>query len=441
MDQNLPPNEPGSMPTPPEPAVPPSSTPLEPVGSMNPPGATPPSEPPPMVAPPISPAASTPPPVSAPPPRFIPPPPTATPPPISAPFPSPAPRKGGGVWKILALLLFLALGASVLLNLSNLGGKVSGSGKRGVHHKREYLEETTLEDNESKKKIAVIEIEGVISSGDSDRRGHNLVDDVRKQFKAAEKDSAVKAVILKVNSPGGEVLASDEIHNAIRDFQVDSGKPVIASMQTLAASGGYYVSAPCRWIVANDMTLTGSIGVIMHGMNFSGLMDKVGIRAETYKSGKFKDMLSPFRHENEIEPEEHEMLHALIMETYGKFTNIVATGRSEAYRANSKLKDKGRKLSDEWASYADGRVLSGTQAHDLGFVDELGDFHKAVERAEKLAGISNANLIEYREPFDFSDFFHLLGQTEPQSLKVDLGVKMPNLQPGCLYFIYRQAVQ
>src|SRR6266498_1647841 len=100
---------------------------------------------------------------------------------------------------------------------------------------------------------------------------------------------------LVFNSAGAEVLASDDIYRAIVKFQNEQKKPVIASMGSLAASGGYYVSAACRWIVANELTLTGSIGVIMHAYNVSGLMDKIGVRAETYKSGIHKDMLSPFR--------------------------------------------------------------------------------------------------------------------------------------------------
>src|SRR4029450_5729008 len=114
---------------------------------------------------------------------------------------------------------------------------------------------------------------------------------VEEQFRRAAEDKRVKAVILKVNSPGGEVLASDDIYNIIEKFQNKTQKPVVAAMGSLAASGGYYVSAPCQWIVANEMTITGSIGVILHSFNYRGLMDKVGLRPVVYKSGKLKDML------------------------------------------------------------------------------------------------------------------------------------------------------
>src|SRR5262245_15714229 len=105
-----------------------------------------------------------------------------------------------------------------------------------------------------------------------------MVEFIQDQFKFAARDSRFKAVLLKVDSPGGEVLASDDIYRAIQDFQKESGKPVVASMGSLAASGGYYVSAPCRWIVANELTITGSIGAIFHSFNYRGLMATAGLR-------------------------------------------------------------------------------------------------------------------------------------------------------------------
>src|SRR2546428_583630 len=127
---------------------------------------------------------------------------------------------------------------------------------------------------------------------------------ISDQLRLAGEDDSAKAVVLRVDSPGGEVLASDEIYRAIADFEKDYKKPVVASMGGLAASGGYYVSAPCRWIVANELTITGSIGVIMHSYNYRGLLNKVGVRPEVFKSGKFKDMLSGEKDEEDIPAEE-----------------------------------------------------------------------------------------------------------------------------------------
>src|SRR5205085_7416090 len=149
------------------------------------------------------------------------------------------------------------------------------------------------------------------------------------------------------------------IYNIVQRFQDKTGKPVIAAMGSLAASGGYYVSAPCQWIVANDMTITGSIGVIMHGYNFRGLMDKVGVRPEVFKSGKFKDMLSPDKREEDISQEEREMIQSMVNETFDKFKTIVAEGRGASAKKNSGGSDKGHALVENWAQYADGRILSG----------------------------------------------------------------------------------
>jgi protease-4 len=330
-------------------------------------------------------------------------------------------------------VLLVLLGMSVLANLSHL---LSGFGPMKVARSNSVgsrLEEVSTEDNGASSKIALVEVDGIITSRALDQGGYNMVDVIKAQLKRAEEDDKVRAVILKVDSPGGEVLASDEISRAIAAFQTNlHGKPVVCSMGGLAASGGYYVSAPCRWIVANELTITGSIGVIMSMWNYRGLMDKVGVRPQTFKSGKYKDMLSGSREPDSITPEEREMVQSLIDETYGKFKSVVQTGRN---RAQEKNRDKGRALSEDWADYADGRILSGTEAFKLGFVDELGTFDDAVKRAKSIAGISRANLIEYQQRFDISDLFRLFGKSESKVVKVDLGMDVPKLQAGQLYFL------
>jgi len=359
-------------------------------------------------------------------------PPPLTPPPVIAPPTATRPRKSRG-WMITAIVLLLLLLVSVLFNLGSLFSNLVHMQGLQVHHVAgPRLEEMLLEDNSASAKIAVINIDGIITSREIDQSGYNMVDTIKAQLKRAEEDHKVKAVILKVDSPGGEVLASDDISRAIADFQKQTRKPVIASMGSLAASGGYYVSAPCRWIVANEMTITGSIGVIMSTWNYRGLMDKVGLQPFTFKSGKFKDMLSGSRKPGEISPEEIAMVQALIDETYEKFVSVVADGRDYAHGKN---KDKGRMLSLSWKKYADGRVLSGKEAQQLGFVDELGDFDAAADRAKEIAGISDANVIEYRVRYDLSDLFRMFGKSETRSLKMDLGVEFPKLEAGRLYFL------
>lgn len=334
---------------------------------------------------------------------------------------------------IFAIILLVLLGLSVLVNFSQLAGTFvnASGGYRQTAGPR--LDEVVIESNGGSGKIVVIDVNGIISSTSIDGGGATLVDLIKAQLERAEEDARVRAVILRVDSPGGEVLASDEINRVISDFQRKSGKPVIASMGNLAASGGYYISAPCRWIVANELTITGSIGVIMHTWNYRGLMDKVGLRPEVYKSGKFKDMLSGEREPDQIPDEEREMVNALIDETYTRFKEVVEEGRTAAHSANQ---NEGRALSSNWAEYADGRILSGNQAYQLGFVDELGNFEDAVNRAKEIGGLPrNANLVQYRLRYELGDLLRIFGKSEPPVVKVDLGMDPPKLQAGRLYFL------
>ena len=369
------------------------------------------------------------------------PPPSFTPPPVIAPPPPTKPRRSWG-WMIFAIILLVLLAFSLLGNFAQaLSHAIGGGFNRGfkTSSARDIgpkLEECLLEDNDAHYKIAVIEVDGIITSHTADPAGNNMVDVIKAQLDRAKDDSRVKAVILKVDSPGGEVMASDQINKLFVKFQKDSDKPVICSMGSLAASGGYYISAPSRWIVADDLTLTASIGVIMEGLNYRGLMDKIGIEPNVYKSGKYKDMLSGMRATNEIPAGEHAMVQKLIDDTYQKFKGVVRDGRDAAHKING---NEGKALAPDWESYADGRVVSGDQALQIGLVDELGDFDAAVDRAEKIANHgSPANLIEYRERYDLSNFLSMFGQSsKSHDIKLDIGVDIPKLQAGALYFLWQ----
>lgn len=299
-----------------------------------------------------------------------------------------------------------------------------------------FLEEATVERSDSANKIAVVEVKGVIAAGD-DGQGMGMVALVKRKLKRAARDENVKAVVLQVDSPGGEVLASDDIAKAIEKFQAEHHKPVVASMGSLAASGGYYVSAPCRWIVAHPLTITGSIGVIMHGFNYRGLMDKLGLRAEVYKSGQFKDMLSGTRSPEEVPEGERELVQALIDETYDRFKEVVKDGREFARKENKMhgFEETSRALSEDWETMADGRVFSGRAAWKSGFVDELGNLDTAIKRARELSGISEARVVRYSVPFHFGSFFSLLGQAKDPGVKIDIGVRTPEIEPGRLYYL------
>jgi protease-4 len=378
--------------------------------------------------------ASPPPPVTPPPVIPIPP---SMPPPLTLPPPRP---RSSVVWKVLAVVFLALFVMSLLWNLAGFSRGVFPH-PRVMTDRNQNLEEVVVSaTNNTDNKIALIEVDGIISSGEIERSGVDMVQYIKDQLKMAERDTDVKAVILKVNSPGGEVLASDEINKALTKFQEQTHRPVVVSMGALAASGGYYISVPCRWIVANELTITGSIGVIMHGYNYRQLMDKIGIRPMVFKSGRFKDMLSGEREDKDLTPDEQrardqedQMVQALIDETFNKFKDVVKTGRARAAQENA---GQGKTLVDDWQDFADGRVLSGQQALNFGFVDELGDFDTARKRAESLAKISSASIVQYRMPVDLgSVLMRLFGKTDVPAIKVDLGVDLPKLEAGRLYFI------
>ena len=208
-------------------------------------------------------------------------------------------------------------------------------------------------------RVAVVELEGVILE----------VDDIVRELKSHRDNPLVRAVVIRINSPGGVVGPSQELYRAVQRVR-EVGKPVVASLGSLAASGGYYVAVAADSIFANPGTLTGSIGVIMQMANLENLMKKVGVDYVVIKAGQFKDVGNFSR---AMTPEERRVLQALLDDVHRQFIDAVAEGR--------KL-DRGRVVQ-----FADGRVFSGAQAQSLGMVDELGTLEDAINRAGKLAGL------------------------------------------------------
>lgn len=209
------------------------------------------------------------------------------------------------------------------------------------------------------KGLGYIEIEGAIV---------DATETVR-QLKALEHNSQVKGILIRVNSPGGVTSPSHEIYEEIKRIR-DDGMPIIVSMGSLAASGGYYVSAPANRIVANPQTLTGSIGVIMEFPVLKGLMDKVGVKVEVVKSRVHKDIGSPFRN---MTDQDRELLQGVVADAYDQFVTIVSTER--------KIPE------DSVRAFADGRIMTGRQALALGLVDTLGTFEDAKRIAASVCGI------------------------------------------------------
>jgi protease-4 len=230
-------------------------------------------------------------------------------------------------------------------------------------------------------KVAVIPLNGTITSGGSSLLSGSAItpDLVRSYLTKAENDGAVKAIVLRIDSPGGEVEASQEILLQIE--RVRETKPVVVSMGSMAASGGYYISMAADRIVALPTTETGSIGVISYQMNIQGLLDKLGIDVQVFKGGKYKDMYGGFR---DLTPEEEVIMQAMVDEFYDQFVGVVAQGRGLS--------------TEDVRNLATGQLYSGTEARELGLIDELGDLDTAINLAAQLAGIETARVEYYQQP-------------------------------------------
>jgi len=226
-------------------------------------------------------------------------------------------------------------------------------------------------------KIAVISLSGTITTGGSSLfSGSTITPDlVRNYLAKAESDRAVKAIVFRIESPGGEIEPCQDILWQIE--RVKETKPIVVSMGGMAASGGYYISTQAHKIVALPTTMTGSIGVISQVINIEGLLEKLGIQIETFKGGKYKDMYWGVR---ELTPEEEEIMQQMIDEYYEQFVDVVAEGRGLS--------------REEVRNLATGQIYTGTEAKELGLVDELGDLDTAIDLAAGLAGIE-APTVEY----------------------------------------------
>jgi len=229
-------------------------------------------------------------------------------------------------------------------------------------------------------KIAVISLSGTITTESSSLfSGSTITPELVRDYLArVEKDKAVKAIVFRIESPGGEIAPSQEILWEIE--RVKETKPIVVSMGGTAASGGYYISTQADKIVALPTTMTGSIGVIYQVTNIEGLLEKLGIQIEIFKGGKYKDMYWGFR---ELTPEEKEIMQGMVDEYYEQFIEVVAEGRELN--------------KEEVRNLATGQIYTGTEAKELGLVDELGGLDTAIDLATELAGIETA-IVEYYQP-------------------------------------------
>jgi len=245
-----------------------------------------------------------------------------------------------------------------------------------------------------------------------------MVDDMRMALQQARDDDHVRAVVLEIDSPGGEVTASDVIYNWV--VKTRTKKPVVIYMDSLAASGGYYVACGGKYLMANETTITGSIGVIIQTLNYEQLFNKIGLSSVVFKSGRFKDMLNGAR---TITPEERDYIQSFVMKTYEKFLGIVARERNVAADVLQK-------------TVADGRILSGKDALDNKLIDGLGQIEDAFAKAKELGNAHQAAVVKYGARFSWSRVFRAFGSAGESKIELSLPKQiLPQLETGRAYFL------
>lgn len=345
-----------------------------------------------------------------------------TPPPIPAPAMAgpQAPRRSNWPW-VVGLLFLGGIGFIALLIVGMFASVVSaiGEGSSATAGAPQFNQRIIHKGGADR--IAHIDLEGVISASASPGEP-SMVDNFSRMVEAAVNDDSVKAIVIRINSPGGEVTASDRLHHIIQ--KADKRKPVIAYLDTIAASGGYYAACACRQIIAHPTTFTGSIGVIMQSVKYGDMIEKIGVSMEVYKSGELKDLLSGTR---ETSAKEKELVDELIQETYTRFLGVVAEGR-------------GKSMEELRASeLTDGRIFSGLQALDADMVDQNGFIEDGYKEAMRLSGISNATIVRYSPKVGFFDALSMMGSAPQKSTRLEIDVSdrlLPRMQSGVPLYLH-----
>ena len=251
------------------------------------------------------------------------------------------------------------------------------------------LEEKVLS-GEGKNKIVLVDISGVLTSRDSSRgilggkKRVNVMVKLREELDKARKDGNVKAIVLRINSPGGTVTASDTLYHEIKQFKGDTGISVIAHVMDIGTSGAYYAALAADTITAQPTAVTGSIGVVLFRIDATGLLEKVGVQAEQIASGKRKGMGSPFRR---LSKDERNLFQGMIDSLHSRFVSTVAEERRMPLA-------KVRRLSD-------GRIFTSQEAKKAGLIDGIGYLDDALEQARKLAKVDHATVVAYSRPGEY----------------------------------------
>ncbi|HXY60671.1 MAG TPA: signal peptide peptidase SppA [Chthoniobacterales bacterium] len=321
----------------------------------------------------------------------------------------------------LSIFLFVALCVSVFVNfiLAVVAFRGFTTGV-GVEESMPKFREVVVQRGARlvSDRIALITMRGLISGSIPGDVSESMVDDMCLALEQARDDGRVKAIVLEIDSPGGEVTAADQIYNAVTKAR--ARKPVIIYMDSLAASGGYYVACGGKYLMANETTITGSIGVIIQTLNYEQLFNKIGLASVVFKSGKFKDILNGAR---PMTPEERDLIQSFVMQTYDKFLGIVS---------------KERRLPADMLrnTIADGRILSGKDALNAKLIDGLGQIEDAYAKAKLLGNAPDATVVKYGPPFNLFRFFRAFGQVGESKIELELPKQLvPKLESGRAYFL------
>jgi len=282
---------------------------------------------------------------------------------------------------VIALVVLGFVGITALVGLAGVGASAAGGGS-GFSMP-------------FGSKIALLDVEGVLGEGQGYGADTARLKDLVRDW--AEDDS-VKGMVVRINSPGGAVSATHDLYTAVQEFRA-AGKPVYASMGDIAASGGYYMASACDQVYANNGTLTGSVGVILSFWGYKDLAGKIGLEARTIKSGQFKDIGSGSR---DLTEEERTLLTDMVKDVFEQFFEIVLDARGESAREALAAKD-GRKPEDvtdeeveaHLRAYCDGRIFSGRQALEYGFVDHIGTLDDAIAAMRTDLGLSDTSPIAH----------------------------------------------
>jgi protease-4 len=257
------------------------------------------------------------------------------------------------------------------------------------------LQERVVQSGGGGDKVAIVPVEGMLINarvGGMFQAQENGVSLFTQQMRAAARDKAVKAVVLRVNSPGGTVTASDTMYEIVKEFRRKTGKPVVASTMEVCASGGYYVCCAADKIVAQPTSIVGSIGVLMNTMEFTGALGKLGIRADAIKSGPLKDMGSPYR---SMEQPERKVMQEMVDEYFNRFLDVVSSNRP-VQEARPALP-----LAEDYRGVYSGRVFSGARAVELGLADQTGRLDDAITLAKQMGKAPGAKVIMYKRPYGY----------------------------------------